>query len=78
MRRTTLGEREKEMLDAIKQYFNEHGYAPSYREIGNMVYLSSTSSVQAHMERLFDLGYIETDLLDLGTSRAFRLSGKEW
>lgn len=37
---------------AIISYMEKHGYAPTIREIGDMVGLSSTSSVHNHLIRM--------------------------
>lgn len=49
------------MLQEIINYIKEYGYAPSVREIGNMVGLKSTSSVYNHLQILRMEGKIETD-----------------
>ncbi len=65
--------REK-ILQAIISYINQHGYSPSVREIGDMVGLKSTSSVQAHLTRMFTDGMIESDA-GLGFPRVIRVPG---
>ena len=50
---------EEKILEFCKEYFKKYGYAPSSREIGDGVGLGSTSSVNLHMNRLFDSGLIE-------------------
>lgn len=47
--------KKEEIYNYIKSYIAEHGYAPSYREIGTAVNLKSTSSVYAHMQSFADL-----------------------
>jgi len=64
----------QEIVEAIKTYIDEHQYAPTIREIGDMVCLKSTSSVQAHIEKLLDEGLIETDG-NFGSPRAIRIPG---
>lgn len=69
------GEKVREdMLQAIIRYIEEHGYPPSFREIGEMTGLKSTSSVQHHMEILLEEGKIETDA-GFNTPRAIRIPG---
>ncbi len=68
----------EEVHNAIKGYIEEHGYAPSVKEIGEVTGLRSTSSVHVYMERLFQLGILETDMdKDMsptnGAKRAYRL-----
>ena len=59
---TRKGEQVRDaIVEAIKSYIQEHGYAPTVREIGKMVGLKSTSSVQSHLTRLFSEGKLETD-----------------
>lgn len=64
----------KRILGAIVSYIKEHGYAPTVREICDMVGLKSTSSVQSHLIRMLADGVIETDA-GLGTPRAIRVPG---
>ena len=52
----------EEILQAIINFIQEHGYSPTVREIGEMVGLKSTSSVHAHLQRMFIEGVIETDV----------------
>nr|WP_142411357.1 hypothetical protein [Clostridium sp. Marseille-P7770] len=64
---------EEKILEFCKEYFKQHGYAPSSREIGDGVGLWSTSSVNLHMNRLYDQGLIASD--HRGLPRAFRVVG---
>lgn len=64
---------EEKILEFCKEYFKKYGYAPSSREIGDGVGLGSTSSVNLHMNRLFDSGLIASD--HRGLPRAFRVVG---
>ncbi len=64
----------EEILQAIIRYIDQHGYSPSVREIGDMVGLKSTSSVQSHLTRMFTDGMIESDA-GLGFPRAIRVPG---
>lgn len=66
--------KEKEMLNAIIGYIEQHQYAPSVREIGQMVGLKSTSSVHNRLKNMIDKGMIETDGV-VGTPRAIRVPG---
>ena len=65
----------KKMLAFIVEYVNEHGYAPSVREIGQAVHLSSPSSVKSHMDTLFRIGCLATEA-DIGSPRAYRVTEK--
>ncbi|MDF1511357.1 transcriptional regulator [Robertmurraya sp. DFI.2.37] len=53
-----LTKRQSEILSTITNYIKNKGYAPSIREIGDMVNLSSTSTVAGHMEKLKEKGYV--------------------
>lgn len=56
-----LSNRQKAILDYIKQEVRERGYPPSVREIGEAVGLASSSTVHGHLERLEKKGYIRRD-----------------
>jgi repressor LexA len=56
-----LTERQREILEFIKQQVREKGYPPSVREIGDAVGLRSSSTVHGHLRRLEDKGYIRRD-----------------
>jgi len=60
----------------IVRYVKKHGYSPTIREIGDGVYLSSSSSVHNHLKRMFDEGILETD--DESSPRAIRVPGYEF
>lgn len=49
------------ILQVVIEYIQEHGYPPTVREIGGMVGLKSTSSVQNHLKKMFENGMLETD-----------------
>ena len=69
------GEKVREdILQAIIRYIEEHGYSPTFREIGEMTGIKSTSSVAEHMQKLFREGKIETDA-GFSTPRAIRVPG---
>jgi len=56
-----LTKRRRQILNFIERTLAEHGYPPTVREIGQAVGLSSSSSVQFHIEVLKDAGYLERD-----------------
>lgn len=60
MQEEKISTKEK-VLAAIISFYEEHGYAPTIREIGEMVGLKSPSSVHAYLTRLFIEGKLETD-----------------
>ncbi|MFQ5808991.1 MAG: transcriptional repressor LexA [Armatimonadota bacterium] len=59
-----LTKRRREMLNFIEKTTAERGYPPTVREIGEAVGLSSSSSVQFHIEVLKEAGYLERDERD--------------
>ena len=65
------------IVSFIIDYISQHGYAPTVREIGAGVGLRSTSSVNAHMRRLFKDGKLETDAAE-GSPRAIRVPGYKY
>lgn len=50
--------RQKKILDCIREFSDSHGYPPTVREIGTVVGLSSSSSVQFHLNKLAEAGLI--------------------
>lgn len=56
-----LGKRTLRVLNFVHDFINENGFSPTVREIGDAVGLKSTSSVQAHMDKLDSLGYLVKD-----------------
>ncbi|HWR40309.1 MAG TPA: transcriptional repressor LexA [Patescibacteria group bacterium] len=61
MARTTLGNKQRQILDYIKENLRSKGYPPSVREIGLAVGLSSSATVHSHLEKLETLGHIRRD-----------------
>ena len=51
----------EQILNFLTQFMNEHGYAPTVREICNAVGLQSTATVLYHLNALRDAGLIEMD-----------------
>ncbi|HEY3367936.1 MAG TPA: transcriptional repressor LexA [Symbiobacteriaceae bacterium] len=56
-----LTERQRQVLQFIKDEIRHKGYPPSVREIGEAIGLSSSSTVHGHMARLEEKGYIRRD-----------------
>ena len=56
-----ISEKQKQILDYIKDSILKKGYPPAVREICDAVKLKSTSSVHAHLETLEKNGYIRRD-----------------
>lgn len=63
----------EKILTAIKTYIHQHGYPPTLREIGDLVGLQSSSSVHMHIQKMLELGMLETD--HPGMQRALRVPG---
>ena len=51
----------EQILNFLTQFMNEHGYAPTVREICNAVGLQSTATVHYHLNALRDAGLIKLD-----------------
>ncbi len=56
-----LSDKQKRILDFIKDEIRSKGYPPSVREICDAVGLKSTSTVHGYLERLEKKGYIRRD-----------------
>src|SRR5258708_17833002 len=55
----TLTKRQKQLLDYLTDYINEHGYAPTLAEVGQYFGLSSLATVHKHLHNLEQKGYIK-------------------
>lgn len=62
----------EKILDFIIDYITYHGYSPTVREICNGLHIPSTSTVHYHLDKMFQLGVIETDA-EPGSPRAIRV-----
>lgn len=56
-----ISEKQREILEYIKQEILKKGYPPAVREICEAVNLKSTSSVHSHLETLEKNGFIRRD-----------------
>jgi repressor LexA len=56
-----LTDKQREILEYMKECILNKGYPPAVREICEAVHLKSTSSVHAHLESLEQKGYIRKD-----------------
>ena len=56
-----ISDKQKEILEYIKNEILNKGYPPTVRDICEAVHLKSTSSVHAHLETLEKNGYIRRD-----------------
>jgi len=53
-----LTKRQKEILDYLSEFIQQHGYAPSLEEIGRRFSLSSLATVHKHLTNLQEKGFI--------------------
>lgn len=66
-----LNSKERAVLDCIRRGIAEKGYAPSVRDIAEMLGYRSTSTVQMYLDRLLSYGIL---LRESGKSRSLRVS----
>jgi len=53
-----LTKRQREILDYLNEFIEQHGYAPSLEEIGRRFGLSSLATVHKHLTNLQEKGFI--------------------
>ena len=56
-----LNNRQQQILDFLRSHARDHAYPPTVREIGQAVGLSSSSTVQNHLNSLEARGFIRRD-----------------
>lgn len=56
-----LTQRQKEILEKIQEFILEHGYAPTVRELGQMVGLTNPSAVFKHLLSLERKGFLRRE-----------------
>ncbi|MFH1413037.1 MAG: transcriptional repressor LexA [bacterium] len=56
-----LTKRQRQILDYITDFFKDHDYAPSYREIADYFSLSSAATIHQHIKTLQEKGFLKTD-----------------
>jgi len=69
----TLTKRQKQMIDYLENYIEEHGYAPTLAEVGEYFGLSSLATVHKHLRNLETKGFIRRTH---NHSRALEIAGK--
>ncbi|HEX3409223.1 MAG TPA: transcriptional repressor LexA [Candidatus Binataceae bacterium] len=69
----TLTKRQKQLVDFLENYIEEHGYAPTLSEVGQYFGLSSLATVHKHLSNLEAKGYIRRNR---NHSRALEVAGK--
>lgn len=65
--REPLPERQRAVLDAIREHIRANGFAPTIRELGRAVGIASTNGVEDHLRRLERKGYIARRIGDART-----------
>lgn len=71
--RVKITPRQAEVMDFIESYFARHGMAPSHREIGAALRVSSMNAVTSLIKRLRDKGRLDWDP---NTARSLRIRGR--
>lgn len=66
-----LTKRQKEIFEYIRNFIEENGYAPSYREIAYYFEYSSTGTVAEYISILEEKGYLTKDAME---ARALQLT----
>lgn len=66
-----LTQRQREVLDAIRNYIIDNGYPPSIRELGKSLGIGSLRGVTIHLDALERKGWIHRER----TSRSIRILG---
>jgi len=66
-----LTRRQKEILDYVRKFIDENGYAPSFREIAYYFEFSSVGTVAEYLSILEEKGYITKDAME---ARAIQLT----
>ncbi len=65
-----LTERQKDILQIVKELLAKNGYAPTVREIGKKANLNSPATIHFHLKELERKGYIKKSA---GTNRTIQL-----
>lgn len=71
---STLTKKQAEILDFIREYITDHGYAPCYREIADNFTLSSPATVHQHIKTLTEKGFLTMG--DDGEARSLELTAE--
>lgn len=66
-----LTKRQKEILEYIRSFIDENGYAPSYREIAHYFEFSSTGTIAEYIGILEEKGYLTKEAME---ARAIQLT----
>ena len=68
-----LSKRQSEILNFLKEFATDYDYAPSYREIGEALGISSPATIHQHIQTLKSKGFLD---VDPGAPRSVQLSSK--
>ncbi|HUY19413.1 MAG TPA: transcriptional repressor LexA [Candidatus Binataceae bacterium] len=76
----TLTKRQKQLVDFLEKYIDEHEYAPTLAEIGEYFGLSSLATVHKHLHNLEQRGFIRRShnhsrALEVTTATRTRMRG---
>ena len=63
-----LSDRQRAILDFIREHVYAKGYPPAVREIGKAVGLSSSASVHTHLHKLEEYGFLDRKSTRLNSS----------
>jgi repressor LexA len=66
-----LTKKQRDILEFIRNFIDDNGYAPSYREIAHYFELSSTGTVAEYINILEEKGYLTKDAME---ARAIQLT----
>src|SRR5690606_11921700 len=55
-----LSTRQRQALDILKQHITDHGYAPTVRELAEMIGHKSSSTTHNVLKKLQEKGYIKS------------------
>jgi repressor LexA len=54
-----ITKRQKQVLKAINDFIINNNYSPSVRELASVLNIKSTVTIQGHLDKLQEKGYIE-------------------
>jgi repressor LexA len=72
--------KERQILDFISQFIQRYGYAPTLKEIGDALSISSPATVHEHIDRIRQKGFIrklDGTARGLEVAKEYRTAGNE-
>ena len=63
------------IYNTVVEYYKKHGYPPTVREIQDATGVKSISTIHYHIQKMIELGMLETDAENGRASRAIRIPG---